>query len=64
MEEKIRELKIGSKKDMLANAEDHKDKTLTLKGLEKQVNDRFKAMEEKIKFLERRIEIVKKCLKG
>ena len=64
MEEKIRELKIGSKKDMLANAEEHQDKNLTLKGLEKQVNDRFKAMEEKIKFLERRIEIVKKCLKG
>ena len=64
MEEKIRELKIGSSKDMLANAEEHQDKTLTLKGLEKQVNDRFKAMEERINFLERKIEIVKKCLKG
>ena len=64
MEEKIRELKIGSSKDMLANAEEHQDKTLTLKGLEKQVNDRFKAIEEKINFLERKIEIVKKCLKG
>ena len=41
-----------------------KDRTLTLKGLEKQVNNKFKVMEEKIKFLERRIEIVKKCLKG
>ena len=59
-----KELVVGSKDDMLANAEDHKDKTLTLKGLEKQVNDRFKAIEEKINFLERKIEIVKKCLKG
>lgn len=59
-----KELVVGSKDDMLANAEDHKDKSLTLKGLEKQVNDKFKAMEEKIKFLERRIEIIKKCLKG
>lgn len=59
-----KELVVGSKDDMLANAEDHKDKTLTLKGLEKQVNDKFKAMEEKIKFLERRIEIIKKSLKG
>lgn len=59
-----KELVVGSKDDMLANAEDHKDKTLTLKGLEKQVNDKFRAMEEKIKFLERRIEIIKKSLKG
>ena len=63
MEEKIRELKIGSKKDMLANAEEHQDKTLTLKSLEKQVNTKFAQLDEQIEFLKRKVEILKKSIR-
>ena len=50
------ELKVGSQDDMLANAEKHLDKQLTLKSLEKEV---------RLKFIEiqKQIEIIKKSLK-
>ena len=62
MEEKIRELKIGSADDMLANAEKINEKTLTLKSLEKRVNELEKAINYKIEVLERRIDTIKKSL--
>ena len=45
-----KELKVGSKDDMLAHATENK--ALTLKGLEKDVNLKFVEMENHIKFLE------------
>lgn len=62
MEEKIRELKIGSADDMLANAEKINEKTLTLKSLEKRVNELEKAIKYKLEILERRIDTIKKSL--
>lgn len=62
MEEKIRELKIGSADDMLANAEKINEKTLTLKSLEKRVNELEKEINYKLEVLERRIDTIKKSL--
>lgn len=62
MEEKIRELKIGSADDMLANAEKINEKTLTLKSLEKRVNELEKEIHYKLEVLERRIDTIKKSL--
>ena len=56
-----KELKVGSKDDMLAHATENK--ALTLKGLEKDVNLKFAEMEKQIKFLETRINIINKALK-
>lgn len=63
MEEKEKELKVGSKDDMLAHANEINEKTLTLKSLEKQVNAKFTQFEEKIKVIERRIDILKKSVR-
>lgn len=63
MEERERELKVGSQDDMLAHAEQINEKALTLKSLEKHVNTKFAEFEEKIKVLERRIEILKKSVR-
>lgn len=54
-------LKVGSKDDMLAHATENK--TLTLKGLEKEVKLKFEEMEKYIKYLETRINIINKSLK-
>ena len=62
MEEYQKELKIGSADDMLANAEKINDKTLTLKSLEKRVNELEKAINYKLEVLERRIDTIKKSL--
>lgn len=62
MEEKIRELKIGSADDMLANAEKINEKILTLKSLEKRVNELEKAINYKLEVLEHRIDTIKKSL--
>lgn len=62
MEEKIRELKIGSDDDMLANAEKINEKTLTLKSLEKRVNELEKHILGQLEFLSRRIDTIKKSL--
>ena len=62
MEEKIKEFKIGSADDMLANAEKINEKTLTLKSLEKRVNDFEKEINYKLEVLERRIDTIKKSL--
>lgn len=62
MEENIKELKIGSADDMLANAEKINEKTLTLKSLEKRVNELEKAIKYKLEVLERRIDTIKKSL--
>lgn len=56
-----KELKVGSKQDMLAHASE--SKTLTLKGLEKDVKLKFDEMEKHIKYLETRINIINKSLK-
>ena len=61
MEEYKKELKVGSKDDMLANASEVK--ALTLKGLEKDVKLKFEEMEKHIKYLETRINIINKSLK-
>lgn len=58
-----KEVRVGSKADMLANAERVNEKVLTLKSLEKRVNEFIKYMEEQTKTLERKIETVKKSLK-
>ena len=62
MEEYQKELKIGSADDMLANAEKINDKTLTLKSLEKRVNELEKEINYKLEVLERRIDTIKKSL--
>lgn len=62
MEEYQKELKIGSADDMLANAEKINEKTLTLKSLEKRVNELEKAINYKLEVLERRIDTIKKSL--
>lgn len=62
MEEYQKEIKIGSADDMLANAEKINDKTLTLKSLEKRVNELEKAINYKLEVLERRIDTIKKSL--
>ena len=62
MEEKIKELKIGSADDVLANAEKINEKTLTLKSLEKRVNELEKEIHYKLEVLERRIDTIKKSL--
>ena len=62
MEEKIREFKVGSEDDMLANAEKINEKTLTLKSLEKRVNELEKEINYKLEVLERRIDTIKKSL--
>ena len=62
MEEKIREFKVGSEDDMLANAEKINEKTLTLKSLEKRVNELEKVINYKLEVLERRIDTIKKSL--
>ena len=61
MEERIRELKIGSKYDVLTNASEIKK--LTLKILEKDTNLKFEKLEKYIKFLETRINIINKSLR-
>jgi CHASE3 domain sensor protein len=40
------------------------EKALTLKSLEKQVNTKFTEYENKIKILERKIEVVKQAVRG
>ena len=62
MEEYQKELKIGSADDMLANAEKINEKTLTLKSLEKRVNEFEKEINYKLEVLERRIDTIKKSL--
>jgi hypothetical protein len=62
MEEYQKELKIGSADDMLANAEKINEKTLTLKSLEKRVNELEKEINYKLEVLERRIDTIKKSL--
>lgn len=62
MEEYQKELKIGSADDMLANAEKINEKTLTLKSLEKRVNELEKEIQYKLEVLERRIDTIKKSL--
>lgn len=62
MEEYQKELKIGSADDMLANAEKINEKTLTLKSLEKRVNELEKEIHYKLEVLERRIDTIKKSL--
>ena len=57
-----KELKIGSEDDMLAHAEKHNEKTLTLKSLEKRVNELEKHILGEIEFLSRRIDTIKKSL--
>lgn len=42
----------------------NEEKTLTLKGLEKQVNLKFKEYDEKLKVLERKIEVVKQAVRA
>ena len=56
-----KELKIGSEDDVLAHASEVK--TLTLKGLEKDVKLKFEEMEKHIKCLETRIKILNKAIK-
>ena len=56
-----KEFKIGSEDDMLAHASEVK--SLTLKGLEKDVKLKFEEMENHIKYLETRINIINKSLK-
>lgn len=56
-----KELKVGSKQDMLAHASE--SKTLTLKSLEKDIRLKFDEMEKHIKYLETRINIINKSLK-
>lgn len=58
-----KEVRVGSKADMLANAEKANEKVLTLKSLEKRVNEFIKYIEEQTKTLEKKIETVKKSLK-
>ena len=62
MEEYQKEIKIGSADDMLANAEKINEKTLTLKSLEKRVNELEKEINYKLEVLERRIDTIKKSL--
>lgn len=57
-----KELKIGSEEDMLANADKINEKTLTLKSLEKRVNEFEKEVHYKLEVLERRIDTIKKSL--
>lgn len=57
-----KELKIGSEEDMLANADKINEKTLTLKSLEKRVNELEKEIHYKLEVLERRIDTIKKSL--
>ena len=57
-----KELKIGSEEDMLANADKINEKTLTLKSLEKRVNEFEKEIRYKLEVLERRIDTIKKSL--
>lgn len=58
-----KELVIGSQDDMLSNAQKSLDKTLTLKSLEKRVNDFIKNLKEQIEVLDKKIETIKKSLK-
>ena len=58
-----KEVRVGSKADMLAHAEEHNEKVLTLKSLEKIVNEFIKNMQGQIDFLDRKIETIKKALK-
>lgn len=58
-----KEVRVGSKADMLANAEKVNEKVLTLKSLERRVNEFIKYIEEQTKTLEKKIETVKKSLK-
>lgn len=46
--------------DVLANSSEVFEKTLTLKSLEKQVNEKLALVDKKIAKLEREIELVKK----
>lgn len=48
--------------DMLHNAS--KVQVLTLKGLEKQVNEKLAEVDKKLQFLNRRIDIIGKSLRG
>ena len=54
-----KELVIGSQDDMLSNAQKSLDKTLTLKSLEKRVNDFIKNLKEQIEVLDKKIETIK-----
>ncbi len=56
-----KELKIGSEDDMLAHASEAK--TLTLKGLEKDMKLKFEEMQKHLKYLETRINIINKVIK-
>ena len=58
-----KEVRIGSKADMLAHAEEVNEKVLTLKSLEKRVNEFIKYMQEQTAYLDRKIETIKKSLK-
>ena len=63
MEEYEKELKVGSKDDMLAHAENHVDKTLTLKSLQKAVRIKFNELKKQLELVKHELEVVKKCLK-
>lgn len=58
-----KEVRIGSNADMLAHAEEVNEKVLTLKSLEKRVNEFIKYMQEQTAYLDRKIETIKKSLK-
>ena len=58
-----KEVRIGSKADMLAHAEEVNEKVLTLKSLEKRVNELIKYMQGQTEYLDRKIETIKKSLK-
>ena len=62
MDEYEKELKIGSAEDMLANAEKVNEKTLTLKSLEKRVNEMERQINYRLEVIERRVETIKKSL--
>ena len=63
MEQYEKELKVGSQDDMLAHAENHIDKTLTLKSLEKEVRIKFNELKHQLEVVKHELEVVKKCLK-
>ena len=42
----------------------NEEKTLTLKGLEKQVNIKFEEYDKKLQMLERKIDVLKQAVRG
>lgn len=62
MEDKEEKFKIGSSDDMLANAEKNSEKVLSLKYLEKKLNDFIKEINGNFDILERKIETIKNSL--